>query len=152
MVKVLKIWWKRLSKHIIGKWFFSKIVSFIIPYTGSISPLVLEITPGFAKVRIYDRRRLRNHLRSLHALALANLGEFSTGLAVHFAIQSDRRAILINLSADYVKKARGKITAQASALMPEHFSEGKVVAQANLFDEREELVAKISTTWLVSKA
>ena len=93
MVNKLKTWWERLATLPLGKWLFSKALALLIPYTGTISPLVLEITPGFAKVHMAQRRRIFNHLDSIHALALGNLGELTTGLALHFAIKDNQRAI-----------------------------------------------------------
>lgn len=151
MVNALKIWWSRLSRLPGGRWFFGKIVGFLIPYTGSVSPRVVQLRPGFAEVAIKDRRSHRNHLRSIHALALSNLGEFTTGLAVHFAMQSDDRAILTRLDSQFLKKARGRIRAIAEATIPPMHEKGTFVVEARLFDEAENLVATVSATWLLGK-
>jgi|SRR5579871_207030 len=151
MVETLKAWWARLYQLPLGKSLFTKLVSLLIPYTGSVSPKVLQVSAGYAKVSIADRRRVRNHLGSIHALALANLGEFTTGLAIHFAMKQNTRAILTRLSTDFFKKARGTITAEASVDLPSDHEEGSVVVDASLFDDRGNLVAKVSATWLVGK-
>lgn len=151
MVNTLKTWWARLSRLPLGRFIFSKIVGFFIPYTGSISPHVVKLVPGNAEVRIRDCRKHRNHLRSIHALALANLGEFTTGLAVHFAMDDEMRAILTRLDIQFLKKARGPITARAKTSAPYLDTEGPLVVDAHLFDEQGVLVTKVSATWLLGK-
>lgn len=149
-MNTLKTWWLRLANLPLGKWIFSKVVGLLIPYTGTISPLVDEVRPGFARVILRDRRRVRNHLHSIHAVALVNLGEFTTGLATHFAMNSDDRAILTNISVEYLKKARGVITATAT-VEHEGTIQGPVTVKASLVDDEKILVATVYATWLVGK-
>jgi acyl-coenzyme A thioesterase PaaI-like protein len=148
MINAIKTWWDRLSSWPCGKWLFSRIVGYLIPYTGTVSPNIVRLAPGYAEVFIKDKRRHRNHLRSIHALALGNLGEVTTGLALHFALESNKRAILVNLTIDYLKKARGVITAKATIAAPKNLL-GLVVVQASLLDHQSEIVAKCVATWLV---
>lgn len=148
MVNDLKIWWHRLSSWSLGRWLFSRMIALLIPYTGTVSPHVNRLTPGFAEVFLNDKRRHRNHLRSIHALALANLGEVTTGLALHFLLSPGQRAILTNLNVEYLKKARGKIYARAK-IDAAHIGEGSHEVLANLYDTHGVIVASIKATWLV---
>jgi acyl-coenzyme A thioesterase PaaI-like protein len=150
MVNTLKIYWSRLSHLPYGKWVFSKMIGFFIPYTGTISPYVIEVRPGFAQVYIKDKKKHRNHLCSIHALALANLGELTCGLAFHFMMEPNQRAILTNLTTDYLKKARGRIVATATASFPENVRAGSFKVEANLVDQQNITVAKVSTVWLLN--
>jgi len=150
MVNKFKTWWHRLATLPLGKWLFSKALALLIPYTGTISPYVLEVSPGYAKVRMSDRRLVRNHLSSIHALSLANLGELTTGLALHFALKDTQRAILTNLNCEYHKKARGPITAIAHLKNPDQALVGPIQVQAQLFDQNQVLVSSIRAVWLAS--
>lgn len=150
MVNTFKTWWRRLATLPLGKWLFSKALALLIPYTGTISPYVLEVRPGYAKVRLADRRLVRNHLSSIHALALANLGELTTGLALHFALKDNQRAILTNLNAEYHKKARGPITAIAQIKNADQTLVGPIHVEAQLFDQNLVLVTTIKALWLTA--
>ncbi|MCY1011651.1 DUF4442 domain-containing protein [Nannocystis pusilla] len=110
--------WKSLSAKTFGKQLFARAISLAVPYTGSISPLVLELEAGRAKVQMRDRWGVRNHLRCVHAVALMNLGEAVTGLAVMSLLPPGARGIVRELAMEYVKKARGTITGDAQVQVP----------------------------------
>jgi acyl-coenzyme A thioesterase PaaI-like protein len=140
--------WRLLSRLPGGRRLFGRILGLMVPYSGSIRPHVRALEPGRAVVSIRERRRLRNHLRSVHAIALANLGELASGLAMTLALPPETRGIPIRIEIDYRKKARGTITAHGRAAPPPAIPEDiEEPATAVLTDEDGEVVAELVVTW-----
>lgn len=141
--------WNRLKGLPGGRRAFSKIVGTFAPYTGSISPEVIELAPGYAKVQMRDRRRVRNHLRSIHAIALMNLAEVSSGLAFVYGLPEGSRAILTGLSIDYLKKARGTLTAECRCEPPATNERKEYEIEVVTTDSSGEVVTRARARWLV---
>jgi acyl-coenzyme A thioesterase PaaI-like protein len=141
--------WATLRSLPAGGHLMGALVGRIAPYTGTISPEVLTLEPGYAKVRMNDTRRVRNHLNSVHAIALMNLGEAVTGLAMMVSLPDEARGIITRLGMDYVKKARGPITAECSMTVPDFSARQEHDVTAQLKNEAGELVATAHARWLI---
>jgi acyl-coenzyme A thioesterase PaaI-like protein len=148
-VERLRSTWQSLSPKPGGKFVFSKLFGRFIPYSGSVRPEILELAPGRAVIAIADRRAVRNHLDSVHAVALANLGEMSTGLALTFGMPAAARSILVLLSCEYLKKARGRLvaTCEAPAVASTEARDYEVVSVIR--DEHGDTVARARAVWKV---
>lgn len=109
---VIRDAWDFLSPRPGGKLLFSRFVGRAARYTGTIGAQVVELRKGYARVEMADRPRVRNHLKSVHAVALVNLAEMAGNLALSYSMPDDARFIVAGLSMDYVKKARGPIAAE----------------------------------------
>lgn len=133
-----------------GDRLFSFALGHIAPYSGSISARVEVLSPGHARVSMKDRRKVRNHLKSIHAIALINLGEIASGLAVLSTIPDTMRGILRGIEAEYVKKARGKLTATANFELPSEIDDNSPVkVTAVLTNEAGDVVTRVHATWLL---
>lgn len=140
--------WQRLAPWPGGRWLFSRILGLMVPYTGSIAARVRELRPGYARVELRDRRRVRNHLNSIHAIALANLGEVTCGLAMLTGVAPDTRGIAIKISTEYFKKARGLLVAETRCEVPPVQGEDmEVEVQADIRDHDGDVVAHTTARW-----
>jgi acyl-coenzyme A thioesterase PaaI-like protein len=141
--------WERLRALPGGRIVFSHLLGFVIPYTGSIHPEVLDLEPGFARIRMRDRRSVRNHLRSVHAIALANLAEVTGGLAITSALPATVRGIVLAISVEYIKKARGTLTAECRCQPPQVRARMEFPVTAQVRDTSGEVVARATVRWLL---
>lgn len=141
--------WHCFQKWPAGKWLFSKLIGCLIPYTGSISPLVKSINPGDVFIEIRDRRSIRNHLKSIHAIALANAGEFASGLALFSRAPKNMAAIIVKLDITYLKKARGNLVAHATLAETVFQNDTDIVITTNINNAENETVAMTQATWRI---
>ena len=139
--------WERLRPLPGGRALFTLALAWMAPYSASIGPRVEELRPGHARIAIRDRRAVRNHLASVHALALANLGELTSGLAMMSALPATVRGIVTGLAITYAKKARGTITAEADVTVPHVTTDTAHVVEAILRDAAGDEVARVRVDW-----
>jgi acyl-coenzyme A thioesterase PaaI-like protein len=147
----IALWWRRLSRVPFGKTLFSIAIGYTVPYTGSIGARCEELGPGYARWTLRDRRSVRNHLRSIHAVALVNLAEVSSGTAMLTALGPGIRGIVTGLEITYLKKARGLLTAEGRGTVPEIRGKTSVDATAEIKDAAGDLVAKAVVHWRLER-
>jgi len=141
--------WQRLQRLPGGKCLFSWLLGRFVPYTGTLGACIEVLEPGHSVVRLSDRRKVRNHLRSVHAMALANLGEMASGLALMNGLPDNMRGILTGFNIEYLKKARGELLAECYCEVPATNSEREIEVLCEIRDMNSEIVTVVKAQWLI---
>jgi acyl-coenzyme A thioesterase PaaI-like protein len=110
--------WRKLAKYPGGRWLFSRAVCFKAPYFGSVSPTFRVLEPGRCEATIPHRRRLQNHIGTVHAIALCNLAELVAGVMTDASLPADMRWIPKGMTVQYLKKATGTQRGVATPTIP----------------------------------
>jgi acyl-coenzyme A thioesterase PaaI-like protein len=144
--------WNRAKGTALGRWLFSRGVGRFAPYTGTIGARVLELESGLSVVSMRDRKAVRNHLNSIHAVALTNLIELSGSLSIIGAMHPGTRMIPVRLESEFLKKARGEVTAKATCEPPAAGFEGEIQATVVVRDSGGDEVTRGRVTVVIGKA
>lgn len=139
--------WQKLGKNSLGRWLFNRLIPLINPYTGALKAKIIALDSGYARLQLNDRRAIRNHLNSIHAIALTNLGEFTSGLALITLFKDDMRGIPVEIKINFIKKARGTLTAECTTQLPEFKDELAHTVVAIIKDDTDDEVARVNVIW-----
>ena len=141
--------WDRAKGSAVGRWMFSRAVGRFAPYTGTIGARIEELEPGRSLVTMRDRRKVRNHLSSVHAVALTNLIELTGSLSIIASLPPRTRMIPVRLESDFIKKGRGLMTAEASCVIPGSNDKAELPATVVVRDASGDEIARGRVTVVI---
>ena len=134
----------------------------ILPFNAPHGIRILELNEEGVKVRLPSKRANRNHLKGMHACAIATACEFCSGLAVLAQFEmKDYRLIMNRLEVDYLRRpVKGGCVAKADISpnlreevqqMISSSSDGaaRFVMPSVLLDASGETVARATVHWHV---
>ena len=109
MSQVLTLW-NKSSALPLGERVFSFLFAQKAPYFASIRPRFLTLEPNRVELLIPKRRRVHNHLGTVHAIALCNGLEAAMGALAEATIPAGKRWIPKGMEVAYTAKATGDVT------------------------------------------
>jgi acyl-coenzyme A thioesterase PaaI-like protein len=117
-------------------WLLNVGLNFVIPFNRPHDFKVLELTANRLKVLLPYKRKNFNHIRGIHACALATVTEFTSGLLLIKRLDPIRyRLIMQRLEMDY--HYQGKMDAYATFEANDEWIDTQIVAPLR---EREAVV------------
>lgn len=123
-----------------GSHIFSWGVGFIAPYFSTIRAHFDELKPNHVQVSIKNRRSVRNHFKTVHAIAMCNMAELAGGMMTDVSIPKGSRWIPCGMTVEYVKKAKTNLRAIADGTGIDWTQDGNVVVPVKVYDTKDEIV------------
>ncbi len=115
--------WTQLSRLPKGERVFSVLFSRKAPYFATIRPRFTVVEPNRAELVIRKRRRVHNHIGTVHAIALCNGLEAAMGALAESTVPRGMRWIPKGMEVAYTAKADSDITCIAET-DPEQWTSG----------------------------
>lgn len=99
------------------RWLLNRVLDRMIPFNKPHGFTILNVTDNGLKVLLPYKKRNLNHIRGLHACALATVSEFTTGFLLVSRLDARKyRLIMQRLEMDY--HYQGKMDAVAEFSLP----------------------------------
>ena len=92
----------------------SRLFGSQVKLAGTAGIRVQEMTRQRATLSIANRRRVQNHIKGVHAAAMALLAESASGFLVAMNLPETKLPLIKTLQVDYRQRAVGALTAVAS--------------------------------------
>jgi acyl-coenzyme A thioesterase PaaI-like protein len=146
------------NESIVGRnTILSKLLNKVVPFNAPHGFTIQQITADQVRVTIPSRRSNWNHLNTVHACAIATLGEMVAGLAIIKTLGIIRyRLILKSLTINYAKQATTDLEGIAS-LLPEEWAQlqaelnsehqSSLTINSKIYNTKSELVAQVESCW-----
>ncbi|HVC37135.1 MAG TPA: DUF4442 domain-containing protein [Gammaproteobacteria bacterium] len=129
-------------------WAFGRTVRFV--RTAGVQ--FEDLTEERALLHIQNRKRVQNHIGSVHATAMALLAETATGAVLGMNVPDDRVPLLKSMQVDYLKRAKGDLRAEATldaaaraCILEEE--KGEIVVPVKVTDESGEQPIQCRMLW-----
>ena len=102
--------YRQVSRLPKGDRIFSRLFTLKAPYFGTVRPVFVELRPNYAELTIRKRRRVQNHIGTVHVIAICNGLEAAMGALAEATVPRDRRWIPKGMQVSYTAKAVSDIT------------------------------------------
>ena len=96
-----------------GHRIFSMLFSLKAPYFATVRPRFTELRPNYAELTIRKRRRVHNHIGTVHVIAICNGLEAAMGALAEATVPADKRWIPKGMEVAYTAKATSDIVCTA---------------------------------------
>lgn len=86
----------------------------VIPFAGTSGTRVEKLTPTECIIVMRNKKKVQNHIGSVHAAAMGLLAESATGFMTGLSVPDDRIIVIRSMKLEYGKRASGDMKAVAS--------------------------------------
>jgi len=133
-----------------------RLVSFLlgqaVPMVGAARLHFELVSPQRVVVTLQNRRRVQNHIKGIHAGAMALLAETATGFCVGMNLPDNKLPLIKTMHIDYKRRAQGDMRAEAhlSAAQIQHIrseDKGEVTVPVVITDSSGQSPIEAQMTW-----
>jgi acyl-coenzyme A thioesterase PaaI-like protein len=143
----------------ISAFLMTKVFRHKVKLAGTTSIDVVSTNGQQVEYRMRNRKKVQNHIGSVHAAAMALLAESATGFIVGINLPGDKLPLIKCMNLNYVKRATGNmkaiavLTDEQVTLLNER-EKGEINVQVKVTDETgiEPVVCEMIWAWVPKRS
>ncbi len=145
---------KKLDKK--PAWLRYRILSYVlgktINFVGTAGVKCLQLSHQKAIFKLPAKRRVKNHIGTIHAAASALVAETASGLALAMHLPDSKVPLLKSMQIQYIKRSTGWLTAEAFLTQEQIESlhrepKGSFIVACEVLDEMSETPIQCQMEW-----
>ncbi len=130
----------------------STIFGTVVPFVGTSGLRYEQLSGNEVIVSIRNRRKVQNHIKGVHAAAMALVAETATGFVVGMNLSDDKLPLIKSLHVDYKRRAVGDLRAVATltdeqVAMIQNEPKGEVLVGITVTDESGQQPIECQMLW-----
>lgn len=94
-------------------WLLNYLLGSTIKFVGTAGVKCQTLTREESVWTLKNRKKVRNHIKGVHAAAMGLLAETATGMVIGMNVPDDRTPVIKSMKVNYLKRAAGDLTAVA---------------------------------------
>ena len=134
------------------QWAQTFLLGKVVPFLGTAGMQFEQVTPQRVVVSVANKRKVQNHIKGIHAAAMALLAETATGFVVGMNLPDDKLPLLKSMKINYVRRSSGDMRAVAE-LTPQQIqtilndAKGEVTVNVKVTDAANEQPVECEMIW-----
>lgn len=142
----------------VSRWLMTMMFRHTVKLAGTAKLDILGSDLKSVTFKVKNRRKVQNHIGSVHAAAMALLAESATGFIVGVNLPGDKLPLIKSMNLKYVKRAQGDM--QATAMLTDEQiaymqseDKGEMVVAVEVTDENgiEPVICEMCWAWIPHK-
>jgi acyl-coenzyme A thioesterase PaaI-like protein len=136
----------------------SLAVGRVVPFVGTARLRIEELTEERVVASVRNRRRVQNHIKGVHAVAMALLAETASGFVVGMNLPDDKLPLIKSLKVDFKKRTQGDMRVVATLNSEQRGrikteERGDVLVEVHITDESgsEPIQCQMLWAWVPKK-
>lgn len=137
-------------------WLGNRLITFMFRHTvklaGTASLRILGTDGKQVTFKLRNKKKIQNHIGSVHAAAMALLAESATGFVTGINLPGDKLPLMKSMNLNYVRRASGDLIAVASLtdqqiIQMQEAEKGEVNVKVQVTDENGDVPVECEMIW-----